>query len=100
MSVIVRTKSSCDDCQATLAALEELGVEVSVVDMTASIDELEEALFTKNAWPTVITPYGDSWTGHQLDKIEALAEDLAQERQLRQTIIQRRMSTVSEQLTI
>ena len=76
MSVIVYTKPSCVQCNATYRALDKAGIEYSSIDITQD-DEARDNLIALGYQqaPVVVTPT-ESWTGFQPDRIKALADSL------------------------
>jgi glutaredoxin-like protein NrdH len=78
MTVTVFTKPSCTQCNATYRALDKKGIAYNTVDISAD----EEALTRLKALgfgsaPVVETPT-DSWAGFRPDKIEELAQQIAE----------------------
>lgn len=74
--VIVYSKPSCVQCNATYRALDKKGVEYAVVDITEDADALAMVrdLGYQQA-PVVMTP-DTHWSGYSPDKIAALANTL------------------------
>lgn len=72
--VVVLSKPSCVQCNATYRALDAQGVEYTVIDMTQDGAALEKAKsFGYAQAPVVIAPDGTHWSGFDPDKIKALA---------------------------
>jgi hypothetical protein len=105
MSVIVYTRASSEDCAATLREMDkypsivyELRTEEELPFQRLEEDEkfalVDKLIFStpppRPRLPKVVTPYGDSWSGHRPEAIKKLAEDMAMERKLRDQIIERR----------
>lgn len=73
MSVTVHSKPSCVQCTATYRALDNKGIDYTVVDVSEDPEAMEriKALGYLQA-PVVITD-DDHWSGFRIDKIEDLA---------------------------
>jgi glutaredoxin-like protein NrdH len=71
--VIVYTKPSCVQCEATKRMMDKLNISYSSVDITEN-SEAAEMLISKGfkAAPVVITDT-DAWSGFDPDKISELA---------------------------
>lgn len=72
--VIVLSKPSCVQCNATYRALDSKGIKYRVIDMSEDTTALEKAKSLGYAQaPVCITEDGDHWSGFRPDKIELLA---------------------------
>lgn len=74
MSITVYTKPACVQCDATKRALDKVGLDYNVVDITEDADAAEhlKALGFLSA-PVVVTD-DDAWTGYRPDSVKALAQ--------------------------
>lgn len=75
--VIVYTKPSCVQCNATYRALDSKGIDYEVVDLTedpAALEALRDANWMQ---APVVHTAGDIWSGFRPDKIGELAQRVA-----------------------
>lgn len=73
--VVLLSKNSCVQCDATKRALDNNGIEYEVRNMSddpAALDLAKELGFLQA--PVVIPPTGEPWSGFVPDKIKALAQ--------------------------
>ena len=70
--ITVYTKPACVQCNATFRALDNAGIDYTVVDITEDADARDYvmALGYLQA-PVIVTP--DHWSGFRPDRIKALA---------------------------
>lgn len=73
MSIIVYTKPSCVQCSATYRALDKLGIEYTVVDITEDAEALESVKALGYQQAPVVIADGEHWSGFRPDRIKALA---------------------------
>jgi glutaredoxin-like protein NrdH len=72
MNVIVYTKPSCVQCDATKRSLDKLGVSYSTVDVTVDAEAFE-MLIDKGFKAMPVVNAGDEWwSGFNPDKINGL----------------------------
>lgn len=70
--VIVYTKPSCVQCEATKRHLDRLNISYGTVDVTVDLDAFEDLVERGfKSMPVVVTD-NDSWAGYQPDKIDGL----------------------------
>lgn len=74
MSIIVYTKPSCVQCNATYRALDKAGLEYTLVDLTQDEEALESVKALGYQQAPVVIADGDHWSGFRPDKIKALAQ--------------------------
>lgn len=69
------SKPRCVQCDATKRALDKMGIEYVVYDVTKDLDALRR-LQTETDYtqaPVVIVDGKESWSGFRIDRIKALA---------------------------
>lgn len=77
MSIIVYTKPSCVQCNATYRALDAKGIVYEVRDVTQDEEALELTKRLGYMQAPVVVAGDDHWSGFQPDKIAELAGRLA-----------------------
>lgn len=75
--VIVFSKPSCVQCQATYRSLDSKGIAYEVVDVTADEEALAHVVGLGYAQMPVVETSTDHWSGHRIDKIIGLKASLA-----------------------
>ena len=72
MSLIVYSKPSCVQCNATYRALDAKGIEYTVVDLTTNPAALEYVMdeLGYSAAPVVVASDQDHWSGFRPDLID------------------------------
>lgn len=73
----VYSKPSCVQCNATYRALDALGIEYNIVDLTqndAALEYVKELGYAQA--PVVVVDDQDHWAGFRPDKIERIAAHL------------------------
>ncbi len=76
MSIIVYSKPRCVQCDATYRALNKLGVDYSIVDVTQDQESLELILSLGYQQAPVVMAGDVHWSGYRPDQIKAVAEQL------------------------
>lgn len=77
MSIVVYTKPSCVQCNATYRALDSKGIQYEIVDLSqdeAALARMKELDYMQ---APVVFAGEDHWSGFRPDKIAELAEKLA-----------------------
>jgi glutaredoxin-like protein NrdH len=77
MTITVYSKPSCVQCSATYRALDKLGFEYEVVDITEDADARDYVMSLGHLQAPVVMAGADHWSGFRPDKIKALAERVA-----------------------
>lgn len=77
MSIVVYTKPSCVQCNATYRALDAKGIRYEIKDMTEDAEALEMAKALGYMQAPVVIAGEDHWSGFRPDKIGELAQLLA-----------------------
>ena len=72
MSITVYTKPLCVQCDATKRALNKLGFDYDLVDLTEDELALEQVKALGYAQAPVVVTNEDHWSGYRPDKIKAL----------------------------
>ncbi|SKU68377.1 Glutaredoxin-like protein NrdH [Mycobacteroides abscessus subsp. massiliense] len=73
MTVTVYTKPACVQCSATYKALDKLGIEYNVVDITEAPEARDYVLALGYMQAPVVVAGDDHWSGFRPDRIKALA---------------------------
>jgi glutaredoxin-like protein NrdH len=73
MSVTVYTKPACVQCNATYKALDKLGIEYNVVDITLDPEARDYVMALGYLQAPVVVAGDAHWSGFRPDKIKALA---------------------------
>lgn len=77
MTITIYSKPSCVQCNATYRALDKLGFEYTVVDITEDADARDYVMSLGHLQAPVVMAGGEHWSGFRPDKIKALAERVA-----------------------
>lgn len=77
MSIVVYTKPSCVQCNATYRKLDALGIRYEVLDLSQDEEALEMTKSLGYMQAPVVIAGDEHWSGFRPDKIEELAEKLA-----------------------
>lgn len=77
MSVIVYTKPSCVQCNATYRALDAKGIRYEIHDLTEDAEALEYTKSLGYMQAPVVIAGEDHWSGFRPDKIAELAALIA-----------------------
>lgn len=72
MTITVYSKPACVQCVATYRALDNLGVDYTVIDLSQDSDALERVSALGYRQVPVVMAGGDHWAGFRPDKISAL----------------------------
>lgn len=70
--VLVLSKPSCVQCNATYRALDSKNVEYKVIDLTEDAGAMEKAKSLGYAQAPVVITADDHWSGFRPDKIASL----------------------------
>ncbi|GEA84485.1 MAG: glutaredoxin-like protein NrdH [Cellulomonas sp.] len=79
MTITVYSKPACVQCNATYRALDKLGAEYTVVDISEDADARDYVMSLGHLQaPVVIVDGvdGDHWSGYRPDRIKALEQRL------------------------
>ena len=74
MSITVYTKPACVQCNATYKALDKLGVDYDVVDISLDPEARDYVMALGYLQAPVVVAGNDHWSGYRPDRIKALAE--------------------------
>lgn len=77
MSIIVYTKPSCVQCNATYRALDAKGINYTVLDLSQNEEALEYTKSLGYLQAPVVVAGEEHWSGFRPDKIDELAKLLA-----------------------
>jgi len=77
MSITVYSKPACVQCNATYRALDKLGTEYTVVDISEDADARDYVMSLGHLQAPVVIVDGEHWSGYRPDRIKALGERLA-----------------------
>ncbi|QFG12864.1 NrdH-like glutaredoxin [Arthrobacter phage Mimi] len=77
MTVTVFTKPACTQCNATYRALDKKGITYKTVDITKDADAYERLVALGYQQAPVVETSTDNWSGFRPDKIEELAQQIA-----------------------
>ncbi|OZB50339.1 glutaredoxin-like protein NrdH [Cellulomonas sp. SG140] len=77
MTITVYSKPSCVQCSATYRALDKLGYEYTVVDISEDADARDYVMSLGHLQAPVVMAGGEHWSGYRPDRIKALAERMA-----------------------
>ncbi len=73
MSITVYTKPACVQCNATYKALDKVGVDYSVVDISQDDEARDYVMALGHMQAPVVVAGDDHWSGFRPDRIKALA---------------------------
>ncbi|QCB94724.1 glutaredoxin-like protein NrdH [Cellulomonas shaoxiangyii] len=77
MTITVYSKPACVQCTATYRALDKLGHDYTVVDISEDADARDYVMSLGHLQAPVVVAGGEHWSGYRPDRISALAEQLA-----------------------
>ncbi|HHW51043.1 MAG TPA: glutaredoxin-like protein NrdH [Pseudoclavibacter sp.] len=77
MTITVYSKPACVQCNATYRALDKLGVEYTVVDVTEDAQALETVKSLGYMQAPVVVTDDSHWSGFRPDKITELAAQVS-----------------------
>lgn len=77
MTITVYSKPACVQCTATYRALDKLGHEYTVVDISQDADARDYVMSLGHLQAPVVVAGGENWSGYRPDRIKALADKLA-----------------------
>jgi len=77
MTVTVYTKPACVQCNATYKALDKLGVEYDVVDISLDAEARDYVMALGYLQAPVVVAGDDHWSGFRPDRIKALGAAVA-----------------------
>ncbi|MFC8193013.1 glutaredoxin-like protein NrdH [Cellulomonas sp. NPDC057328] len=77
MTITVYSKPACVQCTATYRALDKLGHDYTVVDISEDADARDYVMSLGHLQAPVVVAGGEHWSGYRPDRIKALAEQLA-----------------------
>ncbi len=77
MSITVYTKPSCVQCTATYRALDNKGIDYTVLDLSVDEEALQTVKELGYLQAPVVVADGEHWSGFRPDKIQELADRLA-----------------------
>ena len=73
MTITVYTKPACVQCNATYKALDKVGVDYSIVDISQNDDARDFVMALGYLQAPVVVAGEDHWSGFRPDRIKALA---------------------------
>lgn len=71
--VTVYTKPACVQCNATYKALDKVGIEYQIVDISVDDEAREYVMALGHLQAPVVVAGSDHWSGFRPDRIKALA---------------------------
>lgn len=74
MTITVYSKPYCVQCSATYRALDKLGYEYTVVDISVDADARDYVMSLGHMQAPVVMAGGEHWSGYRPDRIKALVE--------------------------
>ncbi|MCC2335098.1 glutaredoxin-like protein NrdH [Cellulomonas wangsupingiae] len=77
MTITVYSKPACVQCTATYRALDKLGHDYTVVDISQDADARDYVMSLGHLQAPVVVAGGENWSGYRPDRIKALADKLA-----------------------
>jgi len=77
MAITVYSKPACVQCNATYRALDKLGADYTVVDISEDADARDYVMSLGHLQAPVVIADGEHWSGYRPDRIKALADKLA-----------------------
>jgi len=77
MTVTVYTKPACVQCNATYKALDKLGVEYDIVDISLDAEARDYVMALGYLQAPVVVAGDDHWSGFRPDRIKALGGAVA-----------------------
>ncbi|TYC69028.1 glutaredoxin-like protein NrdH [Stappia sp. BW2] len=72
MTVTVYSKPSCVQCNATYRALDQRGVDYTIIDLSENSEAFEHVQSLGYRQVPVVEAMGEHWAGFRPDKIAAL----------------------------
>ncbi|WP_431971864.1 glutaredoxin-like protein NrdH [Nocardia sp. bgisy134] len=73
MTITVYTKPACVQCNATYKALDKVGVDYEVIDISESDEARDYVMALGYLQAPVVVAGEDHWSGFRPDRIKALA---------------------------
>lgn len=73
MSITVYTKPACVQCNATKKALDRVGLEYDLVDISADDEARDYVMALGYVQAPVVEANGEHWSGFRPDRIKGLA---------------------------
>lgn len=73
MSITVYTKPACVQCNATKKALDRVGLEYDLVDISADEEARDYVMALGYVQAPVVEANGEHWSGFRPDRIKGLA---------------------------
>jgi len=77
MTITVYSKPACVQCNATYRALDKVGCDYTVVDISEDADARDYVMSLGHLQAPVVVAGGEHWSGYRPDKIAAVASRLA-----------------------
>ncbi|UZN03847.1 glutaredoxin-like protein NrdH [Cellulomonas sp. S1-8] len=77
MTITVYSKPACVQCTATYRALDKLGHDYTVVDISQDADARDYVMSLGHLQAPVVVAGGENWSGYRPDRIKTLADKLA-----------------------
>ncbi|TQL02692.1 glutaredoxin-like protein NrdH [Cellulomonas sp. SLBN-39] len=77
MTITVYSKPACVQCTATYRALDKIGHDYTVVDISQDADARDYVMSLGHLQAPVVVVDGEHWSGYRPDRIKALADKLA-----------------------
>ena len=73
MTITIYSQPSCVQCTATYKALDKLGLDYDVVDLSTDADALDHVKALGYQQAPVVMAGEDHWSGYRPDRIKAVA---------------------------
>lgn len=77
MSITVYTKPACVQCNATYKALDKVGIEYSIIDISQDPEARDYVMALGYLQAPVVVAGDDHWSGFRPDRIKALSANAA-----------------------
>lgn len=77
MTITVYSKPACVQCNATYRALDKVGCDYTVVDISEDADARDYVMSLGHLQAPVVVAGGEHWSGYRPDKIAAVAARVA-----------------------
>lgn len=77
MAITVYSKPNCVQCVATYRALDKLGLEYAIVDVSSDAEALNYVVSLGHQQAPVVVAGGQHWSGYRPERLKALVASRA-----------------------